>query len=61
MKLQTLIYSENENLLKRMDDILYEPKDVIIIDNEQYEKWLIYDEFEDWLVRKIYLQVKDYS
>ena len=57
MKLQTLIYAPNNDLLKRLDDFLYQPSDIIIINDVEYYQWNEYDSFEDGLlVRKICLK-----
>jgi len=56
MKTQTLIYDSAWALLIRLDDILYQPGDVIIIDGKEYQEWNIADEFEEYLVRKICLK-----
>lgn len=57
-KIQTLIMLPNGDVAKRIDDFLYQPLNCVIINDIEWYKWRIYDEFdcEDWLVRKIWLK-----
>lgn len=57
-KTQTLIMLPNHDVAKRLDDLLYQPLNCIIINDVEYHKWNQYDEFdcEGCLVRKIWLK-----
>ncbi len=57
-KTQTLIMYPNGDVAKRIDNFLYQPLNAIIIDDVEYHKFNIYDEFdcEGWLIRKIWLK-----
>lgn len=54
---QTLFYDTKDNLILRVDDIIYTPIDTIVIRGREYERWKIQDVFKDsdYLVRRITL------
>lgn len=59
IKTNTLIYLPNKiTVHKRMDGMLYQPKDAIQINGTIYNKWTQLDVFEDgdWVIRHIYLE-----
>lgn len=59
-KLQTLILESSGNVVKRIDDYLYNPLyDVIIIKGIKYRIYRKYDEIDidGWLVRKLYIKI----
>jgi len=45
-------------IVKRIDNFLYQPLNTIIINDIEYHKFNMYDEFncDNWLVRKIWLK-----
>ena len=57
MKTQTLIYYPNGDIAQRIDDFLYEPRDILIIKHTYFKIRKVRDEIdiENCLVRKIYL------
>ena len=58
MKIQTLIYHVDGSVVLRIDNYLYQPKDVIILEGNEYQEWDQYDELDGngWLIRKIRLK-----
>jgi len=56
IKLQTLLIYENGDIALRIDDMIYQPVDSIMIEGVVYTHWSQYDEYADgYLVRNIHL------
>ena len=56
MKLKTLFFDTQSELIKTINDFLYHPVSAIEIDGEIWNNWSVVDEFENnTLTRSIYL------
>jgi hypothetical protein len=57
-KTQTLIILPDGEVVKRIDNFLYQPLNCIVINDKEWHVWNQYDEFDfdGWLIRNIWLK-----